>query len=221
MTTYLSVTNWEEHQHYKHRDPPWIKFYCRTLDNHDLTDLPDNVKWHACGLLLLAARTKNMICPDPDWIKKRIGAKTAPDIKSLVRIGFLKVVETTEDGDASTICLQDASTALALVEKSRGEKRASASASANSTTPGQNGNGECPERLKGLETILKESKFLNQPALFDWEWWDQIGKIFQTKNLDYPHQLYRLEEYCMTHPAWFKRTKDWKCRVRNWLSNAF
>ena len=41
MNGYFSVRNWDEFQHYKDRDPTWIKLYNRLLDDYAFGLLPD------------------------------------------------------------------------------------------------------------------------------------------------------------------------------------
>lgn len=80
---YLRVRNWSEYQHYSDRNPPWIKFHVRLLDDYEFTSLPDTAKAHLGGIFLLASKLDNKIPADPRWIARQIGA-TSP-----VRLGRL------------------------------------------------------------------------------------------------------------------------------------
>ncbi len=86
---YFSVKNWEEYQHYKDRDPEWIKLYARLLENYDFSLLPDPSKWHLVGIFLLASRYKNKIPLDPQWVAKRISAFGPVDLSLLKNAGFI------------------------------------------------------------------------------------------------------------------------------------
>jgi len=70
---FLSIKNYKEYQHYKHRNPPWIKLHLSILDDPDFLSLPDASKWHYIGLILLASRHENTIKPDMSYIKNRLG----------------------------------------------------------------------------------------------------------------------------------------------------
>jgi hypothetical protein len=38
----LKIKDWKEHQHYKHRNPPWIKLHRSLLDDMDWAKLTDS-----------------------------------------------------------------------------------------------------------------------------------------------------------------------------------
>lgn len=55
--TRLLVKSWGEFQHYKERNPPWIKLHKRLLDNYEYHRLPDASKALAPMLWLLASES--------------------------------------------------------------------------------------------------------------------------------------------------------------------
>lgn len=65
---YLKVTNWNRHQHYKDRNPIWIKFYVELLDDTWMKKQPYHVRLLWDQLLLLAARFSNAIPNDSEEI---------------------------------------------------------------------------------------------------------------------------------------------------------
>lgn len=98
----LRVKNWETHQHYKDRDPAWIKLYYAVLDDYAWAALPDVAKAHLAGIWLLASRNRGLIPDDATWIARRIGAQSKVNLALLIEAGFLE---------------QDASTTLAGPEQ--------------------------------------------------------------------------------------------------------
>jgi hypothetical protein len=102
---YVRVTKWDTYQHYKDRNPPWIKLHNALLEDPGVAALPDAMKAHLFGVWLLASRLDNKIPADPAFIGKRINATSKVDIKTLILLGFL---EPHPD------CLHDASATLAL-----------------------------------------------------------------------------------------------------------
>ena len=59
---YIVVNDWERHQHYKNRNPPWIKLETDIIEKYDRTGhpkkfflLPDNAKLTLVCLLCLRA----------------------------------------------------------------------------------------------------------------------------------------------------------------------
>jgi len=88
---YLRVRNLPKYQHYKHRNPPWIKLHRELLDDYDFAHLPDASKAHALCLMLLAARLDNFIPYDPLWIAQKIQAQSPVDLDGLLEIKFIEV----------------------------------------------------------------------------------------------------------------------------------
>tara|TARA_R110000764_G_scaffold57488_2_gene125148 strand:+ start:18088 stop:18720 length:633 start_codon:yes stop_codon:yes gene_type:complete len=119
MKTMFSVKNWSEFQHYKDRNPPWIKLHNHLLDDYEFEMLGDAAKGHLLCIWMLASRTKNEMPLDDKWITKKIGASTKVNLEALINAGFLIV-----EHDASTPLhneTQLATTSVPSEEKSRGE----------------------------------------------------------------------------------------------------
>ena len=77
----LKIKNWEKHQHFKDRRPPWIKLY---------RDILDDIQWHE--LDPLAAKTLVSL-----WLIASEGDGSLPDVKTLafrLRISE-KIMEST------------------------------------------------------------------------------------------------------------------------------
>lgn len=121
MKNYLKVKNWEEFQHYSNRTPPWIKLHNSLLDDYEFECLSDTAKGHLLCIWMLASRTDNKIHNDAAWIKKKIGASSTVDIKTLLDSGFLYVEQ-----DASKMLPneeQDAAQYVPPEEERRGEEK--------------------------------------------------------------------------------------------------
>lgn len=91
MTQFLSVKDWDKFQHYKDRQPPWIKLHRELLDNYEFTCLQDASKAHLMLIWLLASQLDNRVPNDAGWIARRIGALSTVNIKLLIDKGFLVV----------------------------------------------------------------------------------------------------------------------------------
>lgn len=81
----LTVNNWRDFQHYKDRDPVWIKAYTRLLRKYEWCSLSDASKGHLFGIWLLASDTKGVVTFDPEWIAGKISASTPIDFEALCR----------------------------------------------------------------------------------------------------------------------------------------
>lgn len=119
MKSTFSVKGWDEFQHYKDRNPPWIKLHNHLLDDYEFECLGDAAKGHLLCIWMLASRTKNEMPFDEKWITKKIGASTKVNLQALVDAEFLIV-----EHDASTMLHNEAQLATVSVpseEKRRGE----------------------------------------------------------------------------------------------------
>ncbi|HEX5422482.1 MAG TPA: hypothetical protein VFW94_02960 [Candidatus Acidoferrales bacterium] len=67
------VKNWASFQHYKNRNPPWIKLHRSILDNYEFACLPLASKALAPLLWLLAAESQDATFrSDSDWLAFRL-----------------------------------------------------------------------------------------------------------------------------------------------------
>jgi len=123
---YLSVKNWDEFQHYKDRNPPWIKLHNQLLEDFDYACLPDASKSHLIAIWLLASRTNNKIPADKRWVAAKIGANTEVDLKLLIESGFLvNIQQDTECYQGASKTLQESALPACLETEgeTEGEKR--------------------------------------------------------------------------------------------------
>lgn len=103
---WFKVVNLEKFQHYKDRNPPWIKLHNTLLDNFAFGNLPDSNKAHLILVWLLAVRHENKLPWDEKWISARIQANRPINLNLLLEQGFIE-------------CYQDASTSLAKCTSDR------------------------------------------------------------------------------------------------------
>ncbi len=129
---------WEEYQHYKHRNPPWIRLHKRLLDDCDFQCLHDASKVLAMCLWLIASEYKNgEINQTIKQLCFRLRVEETKFLTALSELesqGFMVVTYTEHDKclhDASTMlarCYQDATTETDNTEtdntelKTKGEK---------------------------------------------------------------------------------------------------
>jgi len=97
MTKTFSVRNWDAFQHYKDRNPPWIKLHNHLLDDYEFESLPDNTKCHLLCIWMLASRTNNKMVFDNSWVKRKIGANSTVDLDLLESLSFIEVQGKSQD----------------------------------------------------------------------------------------------------------------------------
>jgi hypothetical protein len=91
MSGYIEIKNFKRFQHYKERNPLWIKLYYETLDDYEFACLPDASKWLLVGLWMLASRTENKIPHDVTWIAKKLALTERVKLDPLLSAGFITI----------------------------------------------------------------------------------------------------------------------------------
>ncbi|HTE46505.1 MAG TPA: hypothetical protein VK636_14735 [Gemmatimonadaceae bacterium] len=103
---FLAVRNYDKFQHYRDRNPPWIKLYTALLDDYAFLQLPDRLQIQLVLIWLLASRHDNRIPYDELYVRAAIKAKQRVNIPALLDTGFIVVIE---EQDASSVASKDAS----------------------------------------------------------------------------------------------------------------
>jgi uncharacterized phage protein (TIGR02220 family) len=119
------IPNWHEYQHYKNRNPPWIKLHYELLSSADWVGLDDASRVLAVACMLLASRHDGKIPSDAEYIKRVCYLNKAPNFTPLVKSGFICLLADASNllADAST-CLQDASDYVSVSSYSEEEEKA-------------------------------------------------------------------------------------------------
>jgi hypothetical protein len=92
VARYIQIVDWNKHQHYKHRNPPWVKWYSDLLERPELVDMPNSLWGVHSKLVLLASRYLNRIPFDERVLRRRYGI-TNRSIEDLCRFGLVRIVE--------------------------------------------------------------------------------------------------------------------------------
>lgn len=100
------ITNWRDHQHYKDRNPPWIKLHFSLLSSEDWVSLNDASRVLMVACMLIGSRTDGIIDGSPkglEYLRRVAYLNTKPNLNQLIQTNFLTLL-----ADASTM-LADAS----------------------------------------------------------------------------------------------------------------
>jgi hypothetical protein len=101
---WLEVKNWKQFQHYRDRDPTWIKLYRKVLADYEFSRLQDASKLLLICIWLLAsedAEHKGRVPNDPEWIARRSGLSGPVDMQPLIDAGFLLLARRKQDASRS------------------------------------------------------------------------------------------------------------------------
>lgn len=112
-TAMLKIRNWHKFQHYKDRNPPWIKLHYELLSSVDWVMATDETKLLMIVCMLLGSRNDGCVPCNPEYIQKFGNLKDKPNLATLCDTGFFE--------DASELlatCKQGASKCLRSVSVS-------------------------------------------------------------------------------------------------------
>lgn len=87
---FYRVRDFEKLQHYKNRNPPWVKLYRELILDYEFQQYDEVTRFHSIALLILASTTGNKIPNDPRWVGAQIGAHAPVDLARLYEIGLLE-----------------------------------------------------------------------------------------------------------------------------------
>lgn len=118
MATKYRIKNWSKFQHYKDRNPPWIKLHVELLASEDWVTLADASKLLMVVCMVIAARENGLIPGNADYIKRVAYLDKRPDLTPLIQCGFLE--EVLADASESK---QEQATARPEAEQRREEKK--------------------------------------------------------------------------------------------------
>lgn len=126
MTSWLTIKNWSEFQHYKDRNPPWIKLHRALLDDYAFAALPDGQKAHLVLLWLFAASQAGGKIPnDAAFLSRKLGTTEPIDLGNLINAGFL-ILEQNASNALAECKHQGASNALAFARSRESESETEA-----------------------------------------------------------------------------------------------
>ena len=86
---WLRVKDWMRFQHYKVRNPPWIKLYRSLLSDYDFLALSDTEKCHLILIWLEAANHDGKVANDSPYLRRRLGLHSNPNLKLFINNGWL------------------------------------------------------------------------------------------------------------------------------------
>ena len=86
---FIEVRNFAKFQHYKKRNPPWIKLYGDLLGDPAFFMLNETARFHLIGLFILASKHENRIPFINEWITAELRTSAPIDFDALIASGFI------------------------------------------------------------------------------------------------------------------------------------
>src|SRR5262245_40720140 len=89
----LRVKNWGRYQHYKQRNPPWIKLHRSLLLDPGFHKLDDKEKAFLVLSWVLASQCDGVITDDVKALSSLLGMHECVDLKRLIELGWYEPCE--------------------------------------------------------------------------------------------------------------------------------
>ncbi len=174
---YFVIPNWGEYQHYKDRNPPWIKLHVAILSSETWVALDDASRVLAVACMVLASKNGGKVPADSAYVRRVAYLNSDPDFKPLIYSGFLADPEGVL-ADASVL-LADASTMQA---DARPEERRGETETEERQNPRKRGAGAI-YRYAEFRAIYPEERALPEAKAMNW-WvknvqWGDDAKVEQ------------------------------------------
>jgi len=101
LITAYQIKNWAKFQHYKDRNPPWIKLHVEIFTSEDWVTLDDASKLLAVVCMVVAAKNEGKVPNNPAHLRRVAYLNSEPNLKPLVSCGFL--VPIADDSTAHKV----------------------------------------------------------------------------------------------------------------------
>lgn len=102
---FVRIREWSKYQHYKNRNPPWIKLHRELLSSQTWVSLDDASRVLAIASMMLAALNDNKTPYDLTYIRRVAYLNSEPDFAPLLRTGFVEIIDVSDNvlADASIL----------------------------------------------------------------------------------------------------------------------
>lgn len=236
MAKSLFVDNWKKHQHYKDRNPPWIKLATNTFQSYEFSRLQDASKLLAICIWTLASRSEDGSVPhDFAYIKSQccLGELVEDQhLTELIERGFLSASNPLSTRKQSA-CLETETE----TEERRGEVDKSGKNGISKPGISKNGTGTLPETSSNREptyspeppenselmvSMLVAAHPRNEsPVKSEFEAMEAI--VRETPNFGgtqqaYAYLLERTELYKKLTAKWPEEERDWIVAAHNFFA---
>lgn len=131
---WIEIPNWDRFQHYRDRDPPWIKFYTELLHDPDYLALSGDQRAILHGLWLEYASSRRRLRAETRSLSSRLLLRvTKRQLETLNHAGFITILASKPLASR----YQDASATRARGETEREEPKPEGSTVTEDSTAGR------------------------------------------------------------------------------------
>lgn len=101
---WVLVLDWERFQHYRDRQPPWIKNYTELISDDDYRSLPLGTRGVLHGLWLEYARSRRVLRGDSLSVSRVLGQRVlTAQLEALEQAGFIRLLASKPDASDTRV----------------------------------------------------------------------------------------------------------------------
>ena len=198
----IKIKNWSTYQHYKDRNPPWVKLSTSIFQEYEFSQINDASKLLAICIITLASRYKDprkgLVPDDIHWIKRQCNLGdmiSEHNFQELENIDFI-------ERDSKTLAERKRNAIPEGEGEGEGKKRES-----RKSVPAQ-------KQKSNNGTRIPENWECSKP-LGEWAMNEQGLSYDEVKN-----EIFKFKDYWTAKSGKDATKKDWDAVFRNWIRNS-
>lgn len=195
------IKRWQDFQHYRDRNPPWIKLHFALLSSQDWVMLDDASRVLAVACMLVASRHDGLVPDDPAYLKRVAYLHRTPNFKPLIDCGFL---------EPDSECKQMLADAIPETEERRDREETEADSATRLPSPPQ----AAAAGVNGFACYIP----LNDGTEFgvSHELVDEFTKLYPAVHIE--QTLKEIRGWNLTNPAKRKTRRGVLAHINAWMT---
>lgn len=204
----IRVKNWEKFQHYKDRNPPWIKLHFALLSSEDWVMLADDSKLLAVVCMLVASKNDGFIPDNPSYLKRIAYLDKLPNLNPLIECGFLEILIA----DASVLQADDSVLQANARPETETETYITSSVPSLVCSEPKNSPPSQPEKKVAIELLATKNEVVKITFDEARQWQADFPAV------DVPQQLREIRSWLGANPSRRKTARGMRRFIVTWLS---
>lgn len=210
----LKIKDWDKIQHYKKRNPPWIKFYRDILNDPNIFNISDAAYklLTFCWLLASEQESHNGLLPPIETIAFRCRIEKCNVIQLLNELKpFILEISDQDASNMLATCYQDASNILSQRQRKEGEGEEEGYCKSEEVFSDKKTSEQTNNNFSSSKKVIK----LNNPDLLnDFVIEIKNSRLYDSINID--QEILNLQRWLLNKPD-FELTQNF---VIDWLTKA-
>lgn len=102
---YFKIKGFDKFQHYKDRNPPWIKLYSSLLSDLKFNAMTDSQQITLIKLWVLSSQNGNRLAYDSQLIRRQLASNSRVSLDFFAQAGWIEIYSDSSENDSKMLCL--------------------------------------------------------------------------------------------------------------------